>query len=154
MNLLWNHNWDFLNMYISFLQTIYEGNYLFRCCFALHWTALTAIYWRPFQRIFGVFFVILATLWRKLSFLCCFALHCTDSHMLKPISKDDVGIQCEFMMCSAQRKTKIGYYVPTILYSTIMLNDFLKKQKYSFFCSCLFKGLFWTNHNPKHQWQF
>ena len=27
---------------------------------------------------------------------------CTDSHMLKPISKDDVGIQCEFMMCSAQ----------------------------------------------------
>ena len=103
---------------------IHQGNYLFRCCCARHCTdshilkPISKDSWRSFCH-FGYFM-------KKIVFLCCCALHCTDSHMLKPISKDDVGIQCEFMMCSAQRKTKIGYYVPTIQHNR--LNYFLKKH--------------------------
>ena len=89
-------------------------------------------FWQSFCH-FGYFM-------KKIVFLCCCALHCTDSHMLKPISKDDVGIQCEFMMCSAQRKTKIGYYVPTILYTAQQVKLF-SEITYSFFFSCLFKGI-------------
>lgn len=98
---------------------------------ALHCTAWTAICWSLFQRIwhsfchFGYFM-------KEIVFLCCCSLHCTDSHMLKPISKDDVGIQCEFMMCSAQRKTKIGYYVPTSVDSEYLLTRVLTRE-YIFF---------------------